>query len=169
MGLLTRSVGLIAVLCATLYLKASFRSNAVQSGFGAGLHTPPGQYSPLRRWLHDEENEVSVVSPENRTNCNFTINFNTSEVDFVAPSGSEEAGAPSYDAYEAAVLYYEELDMEMVNFTNGTFPCDAIFEPMPIWEMVLWLLLLLYLFLALYIICDHHFVPALEVRATTQS
>eukprot|EP00750_Incisomonas_marina_P014215 INCI17619.10.p1 GENE.INCI17619.10~~INCI17619.10.p1 ORF type:complete len:671 (-),score=105.00 INCI17619.10:1411-3423(-) len=175
-------------LTVTMLLKASLRStgSAVAPGhhvYGRGLHTAPTEYSPLRRWLQEatgngseeaEGDDSVVLNPSatidgyeldtaNRT-CNFTVNYNTTwSLRELVPAGSAEEGAPADEWVDAAELYLETLDLELVNFTNGTFICDKEFEHMPAWEMVLWLLLLLYLFLALYIICDHHFVPALEV------
>ena len=212
-----------------MLLKASLRStgSAVAPGhhvYGRGLHTAPTEYSPLRRWLQEatgngseeaEGDDSVVLNPSatidgyeldtaNRT-CNFTVNYNTTwSLRELVPAGSAEEGAPADEWVDAAELYLETLDLELVNFTNGagaaclpfffqcirpgvgdllpvcprafawlrvwvfvgTFICDKEFEHMPAWEMVLWLLLLLYLFLALYIICDHHFVPALEVRSS---
>lgn len=131
-------------------------------------------------------------STELYKNCNFTVNYNATGLDlsfilgegYDSPSSAPDSDGPGNGGPDGGpdgpdgssgggekeeslmARVAEELEKEglmLVNFTNGTFACEENKEEMPWWEMTLWLLLLLYLFLALYIICDHHFVPALEV------
>lgn len=117
-----------------------------------GLHTPPTEYSAMRRWLQaatggndnaDAEqggDEAVVLDPSatidgydldttNRT-CNFTVNYNTTRsLRELVPAGSAEEGAPPDEWVDAAELYLETLDLELVNFTNGESPCCGCCPP----------------------------------------
>lgn len=152
--------------CAAVGLRVTIFSSSTKglaSSPVARVHTDPGQYSHFRRWLQEaSSSEGEDQSEKNFTNvngtlvvwCNFSQPFNNSV---------EPATALESDSGTSVITSDLANGLSLVTFPNGTFVCEIYEEIMPGWEMVLWLLLLLYLFLALYIICDHHFVPALEV------